>query len=226
MGCLRRLGCLVVLVVAAVVAWKARDVWRPWLPGWVPGHGTSYGREREAAGENAVWEPLTEEGAARAEHAVAALGDRKAAVFTSVQPGDFASYMLMDLAGRLPSDLDSAQATVVGNQLLLRTSLDIKAMTGRDPPGIVTAVIGQRAPLTMAGVFDVVRPGVAEFRVQDLEVHGLPLPGPLIPQVVSRVESGPHPPGLASNALLVNVPPYVADIRGTRGRITLYKNEP
>ena len=226
MGCLRRLGCLFVLVVAAVVDWKTHDIWRPWLPSWMPGHSPSYGREREAAGESAVWEPLTTEGAARAERAVAALGDRTAAVFTNVRPGDFASYMLLDLAGQLPSDLDSAQATVVGSQLLLRTSLDIKAMTGHDPPGVVTAVIGHRAPLTLAGMFDVVRPGVAEFRVQDLEVHGLPIPGLLIPQVVSRIENGPHPAGLASNALLVNVPPYVADIRATRSRITLYKNEP
>lgn len=225
MGCLRRLGCLILLVALLVVAWVTRDQWRPWLPSWVPGSGAPSAASA-AAGADAAWAPVTEAGAARAEAAVKALGDKKATVFTSIAPADFAAYMLMDLAGRLPDEADHAEAAVIGNELALRTSAELRTLLGRDPPRWVAAVIGQRLPIALAGTCDVVRSGVAEYRVQELRIHDVGVPGALIPQVIRRIEAGPHPAGLAANALLVNVPPYVADIRETRGRITLYKNEP
>jgi hypothetical protein len=221
MGCLRRLGCLVLLVVLAGAAWITSDRWRPLLPTWVP--GTLAAR---AIAADSGWVLVTATGATRAEHSLAALGDRSAMVFASVRPAEFAGYMLMDLAGRLPPDGDSTQAAVIGNQLSVRTSLDIRALGGRDAWGPLVAVFGTRAPLVFSGTFDIVRPGVAEFRIQQLSLHALPVPGPLIPRVLRSVESGPHPMGVAANALLVNVPSYVADIRATGGKILIYKSVP
>lgn len=225
MGCLRRLGCLVALLAVLAAAWVTRDRWRPWLPSWVPGHGAVRTAGTPSAAD-AVWAPVTAAGATRAENAARSLGDRKAAVFASILPADFAAFMLMDLAGRLPPDSDVTEAAVVGNQLALRSSVELQTLTGGNTPRLVAATVGPRLSVAMGGTFDVVRSGVAEYRVQSLTIHGVPVPGALIPQVIRKIEVGAHPAGLAANALLVNVPPYVADIRATRGRITLYKNEP
>lgn len=222
MGCLRRLGCLVLLVVlAAGVAWITSDRWRPLLPAWVPGT-----EDARAIAADTGWAPVTSAGATRAEHALTALRDRSAKVYTTVSPADFAGYVLMDLSGRLPPDGDSTAAVVIANQLRVRTSLDIRALGGQHVWEPIFDVIGTRAPLAFAGTFDVVRPGVAEFRVSELSIHGVPVPGPMIPRLLRRVDSGLHPTGMAANALLVNVPAYVADIRATSGKILIYKSEP
>lgn len=222
MGCLRRLGCLALLVVlAAAAAWITSDRWRPLLPDWVPGT-----EDARAIAADTGWAPVTAVGATRAEHALAALRDRSAKVYTSVSPADFAGYVLMDLSGRLPPDGDSTEAIVIANQLRVRTSLDIRALGGQGVWEAVFGVIGTRAPLGLAGTFDIVRPGIAEFRVQELSIHGVPVPGPMIPRLLRRVDSGLHPTGMAANALLVNVPAYVADIRATSGKILIYKSEP
>jgi hypothetical protein len=221
-GCLRRLGCLVLFVVlAAGAAWMTRDRWLPLLPDWVPGT-----EEARAIAGDTGWAPVTAVGATRAEHALAALRDRSAKVYTSVSPADFAGYVLMDLSGRLPPDADSTGAIVIANQLRVRTSLDIRALGGTRVWETVFDVIGTRAPLAFAGTFDIVRPGIAEFRVEELSIHGVPVPGPMIPRLLRRVDSGLHPVGMAANALLVNVPAYVADIRATSGKILIYKSEP
>ena len=222
MGCLRRLGCLVLLVVlAAGAAWITMDRWRPLLPGWVPGTD-----DARAIAADTGWAAVTAVGATRAEHALTALRDRSAKVYTSVSPAEFAGYVLMDLSGRLPPDGDSTEAVVIANQLRVRTSLDIRALGGQGVWEAVFGLIGTRAPLVFAGSFDIVRPGIAEFRVQELSIHGVPVPGPMIPRLLRRVDSGLHPTGMAANALLVNVPAYVADIRATSGKILIYKSEP
>jgi len=134
--------------------------------------------------------------------------------------------MLMDVAGHVPPPQDSTVAAVIDHTFALRTSLDIKALGGRTAFGPVGGMLADREPLTLSGIFDVVRPGVAEFHVQQLSVHGLAVPAPLIPSLVHKVEIGDHPAGLAPDALLLNVPRYVADIRLVNDRVAIYRTTP
>ena len=224
MGCLRRVGCLLLIIAIAAVAWVARDQladWFPQLRSWIPG------LSRRAAGDGSagdvVWRAITPGGASHAEQLLVGLEKRSAATYTNVLPSDFAAFFVKDVTGYVPPAKDSAQAAIVNRRLALRTSLDIDALGGRAAFGPVGKLLGEREPLTIAGTFDVVRPGVAEFRVQELTVHGLPVPSPLIPDLVRKVENGPHPAGLAPEALLLNVPPYVADIRVVGDRIAVYR---
>jgi hypothetical protein len=222
MGCLRRLGCLVLLaIVAGSVLWFTSSRWQPLLPTWVP--GTAHAR---AIAADSGWVLVTPAAATRAERALTALREPSARVYTTVSPSEFAGYVLMDLSGRLPPEGDSTAAVVIENQLRIRSSLDIRELGGQDAWGIVSDLIGTRAPLVIAGTFDVVRPGIAEFRVDELSIHGLQVPAPMIPRLLRRVDSGLHPSGMAANGLLVNVPAYVADIRTSSGKILIYKSEP
>ena len=56
MGCLRRLGCLVLLALLGGVAWVTSDQWRPLLPVWVP--GTLAPRAISSVPDSA-WAPVT-----------------------------------------------------------------------------------------------------------------------------------------------------------------------
>jgi hypothetical protein len=222
MGCLRRLGCLAVLVVLAYGAWITRDRWRHWLP---IGHGARSGVASADAREG-DWSPVTTGGANHAEHLLLTLAERSGPVFASMPPEEFAAYMLMDVTGRIPPAADSMEAAIIDHRLTLRASADVKAMKARVPLGPLANVIGDRAPVSLAGTFDVVRPGTAEFRVEEIKLDGFPVPTPLIPEILHRIEIGAHPAGLAPDGLLLNVPSYIADIRVVGGRITLYKNVP
>jgi hypothetical protein len=173
-----------------------------------------------------VWSPVTTGGANHAEHLLLTLGERSGPVFTSMPPEDFAAYMLMDVTGRIPPAADSMEAAIIDRRLNLRTSADVKAIKARVPLGPLAGLIGDRAPISLAGSFDVVRPGTAEFRVQEIRLDDLPVPTALIPEMLHRIELGAHPAGLAPDGLLLNLPSYVADIRVVGGRITLYKNVP
>ncbi len=223
---IRRLGCLVVLALLLYVAWTKWDTVRPWLPtiSWGAGHRGA--ASAGASDADTSWSPLTAHGAARADQAVARLGTQPATTFVTVRPGDFAGYVLLDVAGKLPPATDSAVAQAGMGAFRLRTSLDLKNLGGPKAFGPLGSVLGDRERLEVGGTFDVVRRGVAEFRITEVRLHGIPVPGPLIPTIVHKMENGPHPTGVADNALLLNVPPYVADIRVTGGQVAVYKNSP
>jgi hypothetical protein len=57
-----------------------------------------------------------------------------------------------------------------------------------------------------------------------LEVGGIAVPKAAIPRLLRNIERGRRPAGLADNALPLVIPPYIADVRIARGKITLYKD--
>ena len=105
-GCLRRIGCLVVILLA-VAGWFTRDLW--WgrargLLGHEPGTATA------AAGG---WEPISQEGAQRGERAVRALAQPSGPVFVTLRAGDLASYAFLSLAPQL-SERDERDTLLIG----------------------------------------------------------------------------------------------------------------
>jgi hypothetical protein len=70
----------------------------------------------------------------------------------------------------------------------------------------------------------VISKGIAEFRVTEVRVHDVGVPGPLISNLVKPLVHGPRPAGLSANGIPITIPPYIGDARIARGKITLYKN--
>src|SRR4051812_12932183 len=107
MGCLFRLGCLFLLVCAAVVGWFTRERWmpKPWLDKLSP------------PAKVATWEPLTAEGADRTRVALDRLSRPSGPVFETLSGADVASYAFRELARRLPGSADSIQARVTGDKI-------------------------------------------------------------------------------------------------------------
>ena len=79
LGCLRKVGCLVLLGILAAAAWFSRESWWP---------RRAVEADSTATEPAIAWEPITEEGAARARRAIEALGRRSGPVFANIRPGD------------------------------------------------------------------------------------------------------------------------------------------
>lgn len=215
MGCLARLGCLVLLVLLGFVAWLTRDRWLPLFHPAPP-----------AAEARVDWQPLTLMGARRAQAALDTLGELKGPVFQNVAPGDASAYVLQALLGALPEAADSAEAAVVGDQLLVRASVNLRALGGSAVLGPLASLLGDRERMQMAGTFHVIRPGLTEFQVRQLKLRNLAVPEAVIPKLIARLRKRAHSDSLSPNGLPIATPKYLVDIRITEGHLTLYKGLP
>lgn len=218
-GCLRRLGCLAVLAIA-VALYFTRATWRPLARQF---NGQS--RVASVADSSVTWQRIDEPSAARGERAVRALADRRGPVYVNVRPGELASYAFLSLADALPPSLRDAQTSVRGDRIYLRS-----VVTPADFAGILAApvrsVLHQRDTLQLGGTVEVLRPGLAQFRVQTVEIGRVPVPSALIPRVVGRFRQGAAPAGVTTDAIPIPLPDYIGDVRVGRGHITLYKSTP
>ena len=214
MGCMRKLGCLALLVLALVAA----GVWyfffqRP-------------GRTTETVSTSPVWEPLTTEGAERARRAVQALSRPQGPVFANLRGADLASYVFDELSKQLPPSAQKLEAAVIGDRLHVRALVDLNDFGGAGALGPLAAMLGDREPVEFGGTLELVRPGLAQYRVKMLRLRELSVPARMIPRLTQRVARGARPPGLADDGLPLEVPTYIADVRIGDGRVTLYKSTP
>ena len=214
-GCLRRIGCLFILLCAAVVAYLMRDRWLP-MVGVKPA-----ARTVEANGP--AWEPVSDDAAARARRGIESLGRRNGPVFVNLSPGELASYFYIALAQQLPPSADSIEATTIGNRLYVRAVVSLDEFKAVDALGPLGSVLGRRERLQMGGTFAMIKPGLAQYLVEDIRLGQLPIPRGAVPKVLKQIRRGSRPEGVAENGLPFVVPTYLGDARVAADKITLYK---
>ena len=212
-GCIGRLGCLLLFLVLGVVAWFTRDKWLHRLTGTPPAATTAA----------IVWEPLTEPGAQRARQAVESLGRRSGPVFANVRPGDLASYVFRALQRQLPASANDTRAAVIGERLYVKSVMSLADMGGPQALGPLSSFLSGRDTVTFGGSFDVIEPGLAQYRIEDIKVGKLAIPQSMIPRIVGRMRKGGARERLAPNGLALVVPPSLGDVRIARGTVTLYR---
>ena len=223
MGCIRRLGCLVIFVVGAAAAWYYRDRLpepvRRYFPGAAPV------AEREAPGvPPGTWEPVTAAGGARTREALNRLSGRSGPVFQNISAGDLVSFVVDSLARQLPPSARNVQASIIGDRVYVRADVDLKDFGGAGALGPLGAMLGSSERMQLGGRFHIVRPGLAQFLVEDIKLRDFAIPAPMIPRLMRSLARGqPRPEGVADNGLPLAVPPYIADVRVAGGKITLYK---
>jgi hypothetical protein len=216
MGCMARLGCLIVLLVLGVAAWFTRDRWMQHLP-W-----------RSAQTETTIttdagWLPLTEAGAQRTRDALQKLSSPRGPVFVTLAGSDVASYVFLQIVKQMPPATDSFAAFVDQDHIRLRARMKTSDL-GSNVVGVLGALLGERERVEMGGTLRVISSGLAEFRVTDVKVHDIGLPGGVINRLVRPLVKPPRPAGLDENGLPISIPSYVGDVRVSNGKITLYKN--
>lgn len=215
MGCLRSLGCLTLLIIVGALGWFFRDDVMRYV-----------NRERGVAEAPAEgrWEALTPQGAERARASVSRLERRSGQVYENVRPGDISAYVFQELAKQaLPPSTDSAEAAVIGNQLHVRGVMKLSDFGGPGALGPLGAMLGDRAHVEFGGTIDVVRSGLAQYRLKMIRVGEQEIPPPLIPKLVQRIDRSARPAGIAPEALPLMVPDYVGDVRIGGGKVTLIK---
>jgi len=219
-GCLRKVGCLVLILLAAGL-YFTRDRWMPYYRRVAGSRGADTAATTTLT--NGGWQPLSDAGATRARRAVESLGARGGPVYANVSAADLAAYIFTQLTHQLPPGAEDARAAVVGDRLYLKALVSSKDLGAAKQLGPLGGFLPERDTLTFGGNLEMVRSGLAQFRVRELRYGQLAIPRALIPQLVGRA-ARERPAGVASDALPLPVPPSVADVRVARGQITLYKN--
>lgn len=212
MGCIARLGCLVLLVILGGIAFLTRDRWLKKLPGNGP-----------VVASAPVWEPLTPQAGARGKRAIESLQNASGPVFANLKANEIASYVFQTVSKTLPASADSVEAAVIGDALFVRAIVPMKDLAGTGVLGPLGGLLNDREKISLGGSFRVVRPGLSEFTVREIKLRDFKVPAGAIPRLLDQISKGKRPEGIAPNALPVVTPKSLADVRIANGQITLYK---
>jgi hypothetical protein len=212
-GCLGRLGCLALLLVVGAAAWLFRDAWYPRV--------FDRGGERVSVA-TAVWQPVTPEAAASGRRKIERMGTDGGPATVALEPAEVAGYVLEEATRGLATD--GAEAAVTGDRVYVRAALRLRELGG-DALGPFAEMLGERDSVLLGGTLEVLGPGRGQFRVAEVRVRDLALPGAVVPRLLSRLRGAAAPPGLADDALALPVPDGVGDVRVARGQVTLYREE-
>jgi hypothetical protein len=211
MGCIARLGCLVMLAILAIFGWLTRDRWLHKLTG------------SSTTTSGPVWEPLSPAAGARGKRKIDDLGNPSGPVFTNLSAGEVASYVFQTAARTIPASADSAEAAVIGDALYVRAVLPVRDIAGTGVLGPLAGLLNDRERLQLGGSFHVIRPGLSEFRVREIKLRDFKVPTGAIPKLLRQITGGARPEGVAADALPVTTPRTLGDVRIANRNVTLYK---
>jgi hypothetical protein len=218
-GCFRRLGCLV-LIIALVAVWY----WYARVEG--PAASTTVLTTTTASSStNSGWQPLSAADAERGRVAVEALARRSGPVFANLSPAEAASYIFLVVAKQLPPSARNAEASIVADRLYVRSEVDLKDFGGSGQLGALGMLLGSRDSVLLGGTIHMLKPGLAEFHVQDVKLGKLQVPKALIPRLIAQMTKGKNKAlGISESSLPMVMPAYISDVRIANGKITLYKS--
>lgn len=220
-GCLRRAGCLVIiLLLAAVWFWYARvdrpaSVTAP-APGATP--------VTTATSVTSGWQPLTNADAERGRAAIQSLERSSGPVFANLTPAEAASYIFLVVAKQLPPSAKNAEASITGDRLYVRSDVETKDFGGGKALGPIGMLLGERDSVRLGGTINMLKPGLGEFLVQEVKIGRFDVPTALIPRLLGQMKRTKTAEGISENGLPMVMPPYISDVRISNGRITLYKS--
>jgi hypothetical protein len=217
MGCLRRAGCLVVVAAIAVGLWVTQDSWLRVI---------RHSRPQPEAAVEGVWQPLSPEAAARGKRAIDGLSSARGPVYANLTANEIASYVVDAAGGAFPASADSVEAAVIGDVLYVRAIVPTKEIASSGVLGPLAGLLNEREKVSLGGSFHVVRPGLSEFQLRDVKLREFSVPRSAIPRLVRQITKGKKTAGVAADALPVQTPPALADVRIANGRVTLYKTTP
>ena len=212
MGCIARIGCLVLLVCLAFGAWITRDRWMHKITG-----------SPTVTSTGPRWEPLSPTAGAAGKRKLDDLAKPSGPVFTNLSASEVASYVFQTVARTIPASADSAEAAVIGDALYVRAIVPVRDIAGTGVLGPLAGLLNDRERLQLGGGFRVIQPGLSEFEVREIKLRDFKVPTGAIPRLVHQISHGTRPAGVAPNAIPVTTPRSLADVRIANGRVTLYK---
>ncbi len=214
-GCIRKLGCLVMLLLigGGLYLYMNKN----------DGASTS---STSPVSRRPMWEPITALNAERGRREVEALRNSRGPVFANLTGAEAASFIFLSAAHQMPKGAESASASVQNDELVVRAAVRLSDFGVKKVLGPLAGILGERDTLLLGGHINIVQPGLGEFQVTRLKIGNLSVPSPLIPRILNEIRKGDRPVGISANALPMPVPEYISDVRIANGRITVYKNAP
>jgi len=214
-GCLGRLGCLALILVLGVAAWFSREYWMPRV-GLEPPRP-----EASASGDGAAFVAINDAAAERGREAVASLGPRRG--YVTLTGDEAVSYLVSRFVERIPPSAERVQAAVVGDRLEVRADVPLGDLGSIEGLGPLRQLVGSRGEVHVSGTLEMLRPGLAQYRVDRMRVGNFSVPRAATPILLREIWRGERPEGLSSNGLAIEVPEDVGQIRIEDGRVIIYR---
>lgn len=208
-GCIRKLGCIVILAIGLAVAyyWYAR----------VPDEDPATARNAPAI----VWEPLSPALGAQGRASVDALAAGQA--YAALSAGQVASYIFLEMANALPENAEDLEAAVIGDRLAVRGLVSLADIGGAKILGPLAQMLSDRDTLLLSGTMNVLATGEGQYVVKELRFGSFRAPSGIIPRIVRQIDKTEDRGPMSPNAISLPLPPGVADVRVGGGLVTLYR---
>lgn len=211
-GCFGRIGCLALVLILGAAAWFTRDYWME-RAGLQPANGV----ESSSVG----YEPVSETAASRGREKVESLSARRG--YVTLSGAEAASYLVSRFVERIPPGAEQVEAAVVGSELELRAVVPLGDLGSVEALGPLAGLIGAREEMRVAGTVDMVKPGLAQYRVRRMQIRNLSVPTAAIPVLLREVWRGERPEGLDSRGIAVGLPDDVGQVRLEDGDVIIYR---
>jgi len=216
-GCLKgmaRLAALALLVLALAVAWWFREPLMQAGSRW-------FGPKRTAlppVADTAVGAP-TPAAVASSGTKLTELKKRSGPDSVVLSANEMASLIGGGIDWQVRKTFDSLRVELLDGSFAVHARLDTRAIPA-DVLGPFAMMVAEREPIRLAGPLVVESPGHARWTLQELSLRGFPFPGPMVRQIASRVAGAD-----STGALLVPIPPDVAEIKIRPTGVVLYKRK-
>jgi AcrR family transcriptional regulator len=190
-GCLGRVAALAVIVVVVAFAWLNRhelnDAWGKWT-----------------GGERLASQAL----AAQADEKLASLSADNDVWRVALHQDELQSLIVYRWTPFLPADVADPRVTVADGRLTLEGGVATARFGRIQELRDIVAFLPDTASLRAVASFVPLDSGRVALEVHELSAAGIPIPGALIPTILSRFR-GAAAPGVAPNALAVPLPPGI-----------------
>lgn len=209
-GCLRRVGCLVVLGVVAVAAWlyhdRPLDWWREW-------------RAPDAAAVSPS-EELAERAARQMEGFVA--GDGPDSLRFDGEA--LRSLLVHRASAELPPGVSDPRVTLGDSTAVLAGTLVVDSLEATQGTRRLRTLLGDSASLEIEVVPNLLREGVGQVTVKGLRAGGVPVPSFAIPFVLQQ--SGLAVPDGYPRSVVFPLDTTVAGMTVRRGELLVWRERP
>jgi len=213
-GCLKgivRLGCAAVLICALALVWWFRAPIMQTFAHWF-GRSTAL----PSVADTAVGAP-TPRATASGKEKVGRLETNAGPDSVILTPNEVASLIGSGIDWSVRKMYDSLRVELQEGTLVLHARLDTRAL----PPGTLgpfAGMFGPREPLRMAGTLAVERAGLARYRINEISLRGIDIPGPIV-QTIARQMAGASSDG----AIPLKVDPSISGVAGHPTGVVLYR---
>src|SRR3989442_14783005 len=176
-----RLGCLAIVLVAALAAWWFREPILHSAARWFGPHSTKL-------------PPVTDTAVGAPTPKALSSTQKKMDRLKQPSPPDSVVLSANEVAAMIGSGIDwsvrksfdSLRVELLEGSVAVHCRLDTRVIPP-DALGPLAGFLNPMEPLRFAGPLSIERPGIARFTVRELSLRGMAFPGPMVAQLARRV---------------------------------------